>query len=343
MDTFYHCRSLKVIWVEDGCAADVREIVDSQVSVFSAQTKLGGLFLRELRQLREVVIPDGVERIGDSWFRNSGVESVTFPVSLRELGEEAFYGCAQLRTVKFAEGGQLQTIGRQCFARCGLEEVTLPGTLKDVCSSAFLGCAGLRTIFAEEGCEADLAGIDVEYHVQIVSLSAALPGGVLLRDLRLQKNIAIPEGTERIGDYWFWGSGVESVEIPASVREIGACAFRNCGKLRSVVFKGAVSEESQLRVIGTGAFRGCSGLGDIGLPAGLEEIGAYAFAKSGLRSITTPPSVRVIRSGAFYLCGSLRRAVLNEGLEVLGEDGGRSSGWQDGVFQVSALEDVALP
>ena len=41
-------------------------------------------------------------------------------------------------------------------------------------------------------------------------------------DLRNCKEAVIPEGAERIGNHWFWGSEVKSVVIPASVREIGA-------------------------------------------------------------------------------------------------------------------------
>ena len=54
-------------------------------------------------------------------------------------------------------------------------------------------------------------------HTQIVPLGVALPGDVLVQNLCLQKEVSIPEGTERIGKYWFWGSAVERVEIPASV------------------------------------------------------------------------------------------------------------------------------
>ena len=103
--TFYECNYLNIVWVEDGCTADIGRKIWPCAILFSTQTKAGDQFLRDLRRLREVAIPDGVERVEDSWFRRSHIESVTFPASVRELGEEAFYDCAQLRTVRFAEGG----------------------------------------------------------------------------------------------------------------------------------------------------------------------------------------------------------------------------------------------
>ena len=45
------------------------------------------------------------------------------------------------------------------------------------------------------------------------------------------KNVVIPDGVERVGAYWFLGSGVENMEIPAGVREIGEYAFYNCRHL----------------------------------------------------------------------------------------------------------------
>ena len=46
------------------------------------------------------------------------------------------------------------------------------------------------------------------------------------------KEIISPEGTEKIGNHWFWGSGIESVTVPASVKEIGADAFYKCKSLK---------------------------------------------------------------------------------------------------------------
>ena len=52
----------------------------------------------------------------------------------------------------------------------------------------------------------------------------------------MTKVVVIPDGVEKIENNWFWGSKAVSVTIPASVREIGDCAFRNCKKLRQITF-----------------------------------------------------------------------------------------------------------
>ena len=61
--------------------------------------------------------------------------------------------------------------------------------------------------------------------------------GKSLQRLRKLKEAVIPDGVERVGNYWFWDSGIESAEIPASVREIGIEAFCYCKNLRRLTFK----------------------------------------------------------------------------------------------------------
>lgn len=71
--------------------------------------------------------------------------------------------------------------------------------------------------------------------------------------------MTIPDGVERIGNHWFWRAKVESVTIPASVREIGVEAFSRCKRLENVAFE----EGSRLKIIRKGAFRGCSSIKNI--------------------------------------------------------------------------------
>ena len=84
--------------------------------------------------------------------------------------------------------------------------------------------------------------------------------------------MAIPEGVERVGEMWFIGSDVESVEIPASVTAIEKQAFLSCKRLKRVTF----AEGSRLEKIGAECFY-CSDIEEITLPGTLREIGEDAF------------------------------------------------------------------
>lgn len=312
--------------------------------------------------LRSVALGEGLEKLGEcaeqgcyysGAFRSARIEHVTLPSTLRLIGDSTFRSCRKLKRVTFAEKSALEKIGKRAFSDSGIVEVTLPGTLREIGNDAFADCRSLQTVRVEDGCEARLCCTGMPASVCVVPSLEVTLGDKSLLELRKLKSVVIPDGVERIGRFWFWGSEVESVEIPASVKEIGIEAFCNCKRLKKLVFKknrgrgtkvsAPVSQKSRLRVIHAGAFQGCSSLASVELPDGLEEIGSDSFRKSGLKSIATPASTRVISQGAFCYCVHLRRAVLNEGLEVLGDES--HSGYQDsyGVFQGSALASVTLP
>lgn len=88
----------------------------------------------------------------------------------------------------------------------------------------------------KEGYEADLSNLIIPNAVTISSLPEPLIGDVHVWALRHCKQVDIPEGAEKIGNYWFYNCEVESIVVSASVREIGVEAFCNCKKLKSVLF-----------------------------------------------------------------------------------------------------------
>ena len=72
--------------------------------------------------------------------------------------------------------------------------------------------------------------------------------------------------------------------IPASVREIGSCAFLECRNLKNV-----------------------------SLSEGLERIERCAFMKSGLEEVELPNTLKEIQQDVFRECGSLRVVWVEQG------------------------------
>ena len=93
------------------------------------------------------------------------------------------------------------------------------------------------------------------------------------------RELILHPGLRRLSAACFRDSGVERVEVPAGMEEIGSYAFQNCVCLREISF----AKDSVLRHVGMGAFE-----------------------RSGLESFSAPKSLRVIGSGAFYRCDRLR-------------------------------------
>ena len=284
------------------------------------------------RSLRGIALPRGVEHIGQWCFFRSGLEEFAAPPGLREVGDRAFSYCQGLRRVTLNEG--LETLD-DAFVGAGIEVLVLPGTLKSVGQHAFADCSRLGTVYVGEGFAASLLG-RVPASAKVYPPSGTMAGSARVWDLRGLREAVVPDGTERIGAYWFWGSDVERVVLPASVREVSASAFCNCRRLREVVFR----EGSKLRELEGHTFCGCSGLARVLLPDGLRKIGNHCFSGCGIREFRAPPGLREIGVGneALLLCEDGRHVVLGEGLEVLG----RNAGPYAGMFYGALLESVAF-
>lgn len=195
------------------------------------------------------------------------------------------------------------------FSGCELEEITFPVTLKEIVWNSFYECKNLKAIYVENNSEVNVAEASISSSVIVGPPPGTLVRGINVWNLREQKNIVFPEGIERIGNHWFWGASIESVTIPASVREIGADAFCYCKKLKSVAF----AEGSRL-----------------------EKLGAYCFSLSALEKIFIPRGVKELQKGTFKYCINLKEVVFEENslLKRIGED----------TFGVcSSLKHISLP
>ncbi len=80
------------------------------------------------------------------------VSEVVLPPSLKQIGEEAFGDCKNLRGITLPQG--LETIGAWAFLWCeALERIVIPGSVKTVPYQCFLWCGCLKEAILEEGVE----------------------------------------------------------------------------------------------------------------------------------------------------------------------------------------------
>ena len=224
--------------------------------------------------INKVVIGDGVTSIGDYAFALcKSLSEITIPAKVERIGEYAFYDCYDhtnhsggLKTVTFAENSCLTTIEEYAFYRCMyLEKIEIPASVTSIGGHAFNSCENLKEL-------------------------AFAPNSQL----------------KSIGEYAFGADptitvspAYTSVQIPASVTEIGQSAFYRCTELKTVEFE----EGSQLKALGDGVFVDCENLETVELPSDVETIGKMAFALcKNLEKITIPKSVKKIGQAAFALC-----------------------------------------
>ena len=106
---------------------------------------LGDCSVAQNNYLREIVIPQGVRKIGSGAFSDcSRLTSVTIPQGVTTIGEHAFSSCYGLTSVTIPQG--VTTIESWAFYNCGFTNIILPPTLRNISSAAFYDCNNLKEI-----------------------------------------------------------------------------------------------------------------------------------------------------------------------------------------------------
>lgn len=120
----------------------------------------------------------------------------------------------------------------------------------------------------------------------------------------------------RVGSFQRVDSLVEEIVIAKDVKRVPDFAFAGFRRLKSVSFETG----SRCRKIGEGAFYRCDSLQSVSLPAGVEEIGRYAFAWCvSLRRVNLD-CVGKIGDLGFAYCSSLPGVSLSSRLTSLGSN-----------------------
>lgn len=228
----------------------------------------------------DVVIPDGVLRIGTYAFRNCyQIRSVTIPDSVTEIGDLAFRNCTNLTSI------------------------VIPDSVTKLSKSAFSGCKNLKL---------PQALIDAGY-------SAGLDGYSKGNVVAKSTAVVIPEEYRKIFTVsqkgkltaYHGNSGTTEIEIPEGVTEIGTKVFLQCTNLKSVIIPKTVKK------IGSCAFQDCINLSNVVIPEGVVQIFSFAFENCpNLTEITIPDSVVYLDARAFKECVNLAAIRLPEHLKT---------------------------
>ena len=79
-----------------------------------------------------------------AYAETGGFDRAVIPEGVTDIGEVAFYGCADLREVVFPKS--LQYIREEAFGESGVRSAVLPAGLRLIGEKAFFLCDGLRKI-----------------------------------------------------------------------------------------------------------------------------------------------------------------------------------------------------
>lgn len=135
-------------------------------------------------EVTSVVIPEGVERIGNQTFENwSKLSSVILPSSIISIGDYAFAGCMLLSTINIPDN--VEHIGAYAFAHCeSISNIEIPRKITTIEEGTFLTCTSLEEI-------------DIPYQVTSIGYNAFCESGV--------SSVILPKCIETLGSEAFWG------------------------------------------------------------------------------------------------------------------------------------------
>lgn len=259
----------------------------------------------DCQRLRETVIPDSVNYLGDNAFMLSGITSVTVGKGITEINYDAFYGCENLTEINLSDS--VKTIGTGAFAECSsLEYVHFPVNLVTIKNDAFNNCTALKslripqnlievTVMAFGNCTNIKEIYVAESNEEFSSKNNCLLSKDGTKLFIGNYEGTIPDGVQYIEMCAFSERDTfQTIQLPEGLRYIAREAFEGCEGLTEIVIPSTVTE------IGDYAFTRCSNLNNVIIKNGTEHIGNDAFTAIGRNAvIEVPTSVSYLGNGAF--------------------------------------------
>ena len=327
--------------------------------------------------------------IGLYTFQNcSSLKRITIPAATTSLGDWVFGRCSNLVDVIFDSSSKLKTIPSAMCAYCtSIQKIEIPASINYIDANAFVQCSQLKYMIMNPTTPPMLVDTNA---ISTATTTISVPARSLseyqtatnwnsyadimvgfgepqategLVYTGLDSSGAVTTDETAIAAYMI-GSGEQApangyigtdseVIIPSTyndkpVTHIGQLAFYGITYITSIQIPLSVTTISQ------GAFYGCDNLGSVEIPKNIAEIGAYAFAFSGitkatinsnvageqmfyecssLNSVEINGNIPKIPNQMFYGCSNLTHIDLPSGITEIGH----------GAFKNSGLETIIIP
>ena len=305
----------EVTTIEQGTNHDV-EVTAKWEDIFVIQNNTITSFDDSYGQY-EVVIPDGVTKIGkQAFFKSRYVQVLYIPSSVTTFEEDAFDECYNLSYI-FYKG----TIEQWCnitFASVAAspmfygqhflllnennewEELTnlvIPNSITSISNYTFLDFDYLKSVTISK----NVAKLNYFSFFQCVSL----------------ETVTFEEGSKctTIGESAFNKCyELKSIVLPSSIITIETEAFEYCESLVSIEIPNSV------KTLGNGVFSNCKSLVNVTIPNTITAISDYLFAScTSLKTITLPTTIKSIGIFAFSSCVNLYKIEIPSGVTSIGD------------------------
>lgn len=332
-DAFKGCTSLQGVDLGNGITSIPDSLFENIntlqiVGIGSSVKSIGDRAFYNCTALQQINIPDSVETIGTKAFYNTiKAQSITLGSGVESIGEGAFTNlvyCEKINInsdlsaensdsafkevgkyseiVKLTYGDSVTKADFRPFDSSKITDISLGANVSEITNTQYLPYA--RAIEVN----------DDNSNFYIYSNNLYSSSDILTYAPATLSEISIKDGTTKIGDYACYGTNAVTVNVPASVTEIGNYAFAESKTLIDI------DKMNGTAVIGEGAFENCTALRKFYAPTRLTVIGSAAFKGCSNLAIIIPSIyLKTIGDEAFMGCTSLVAVVLEENIEYVGD------------------------
>lgn len=189
------------------------------------------------RNLKRVILSDGIEYIGENAFLGSPLEFIGVP----ENSER------NISTIP----GNIKSIQPRTFAATKITSIKIPDSVTKIDDNAFINCLNLSSV--------------------TIPNSVDSIGEFAFQNCPKLASINIPKSVTKVSRYAFSMTGITSVVIPASISCIPEGLFWKCAELKNITIPNSVKS------IGNFAFKDCINLTSITIPNSVTSIGKDVF------------------------------------------------------------------
>lgn len=211
-------------------------------------------------------------------------------------------------TLNLVDGTKGVAGGAIMSAQSNIITLNLPDSVEYIGDFAFVGCANLSAVTIGDNVKQmgqQILNATLWYTQQssgLIYLNNWLYG---FKGTLSTGSLTIRDGIVGIAGHSLYNlSGLTSVDIPDSVRYIGAFAFYQTG-ITSMVFS------DNIEYIGEYAFYGSAMAGELTIPESVESIGSYAFDTTDITGVIIDGGINVLSEFAFGHCYNLTSVTVN--------------------------------